>query len=54
MDSTADQVVQNILTLVSTWGLRMTGAEHSRSSFSADSDVEWLASPCAAPWKAEA
>ena len=26
MDSTADQVVQNIITLVSTWGLRMTGA----------------------------
>lgn len=26
MDSTADQVVQNIVTLVSTWGLRMTGA----------------------------
>jgi small conductance mechanosensitive channel len=26
MDSTADQVVNNIITLVSTWGLRMTGA----------------------------
>ncbi len=26
MDSTADQVVQNLVTLVSTWGLRMTGA----------------------------
>jgi small conductance mechanosensitive channel len=26
MDSTADQVVQNIITLVSTWGLRMAGA----------------------------
>ena len=26
MDSAADQVVQNLVTLVSTWGLRMTGA----------------------------
>ncbi len=26
MDSTADQVIQNIITLVSTWGLRMAGA----------------------------
>jgi small conductance mechanosensitive channel len=26
MDSTVDQVVQNIVTLVSTWGLRMAGA----------------------------
>ena len=26
MDSTADQVVQNVVTLVSTWGLRMAGA----------------------------
>ena len=26
MDSTVDQVVQNVVTLVSTWGLRMAGA----------------------------
>jgi small conductance mechanosensitive channel len=26
MESTADQVIQNVVTLVSTWGLRLTGA----------------------------
>jgi hypothetical protein len=51
MDSTVDQVVQNAVTLVSTWGCK--SPELSRFSFSVVSRVEPHARPCDEAWKAE-